>query len=187
MTTATGPLDETAGWRAGTWQLDPERSTIGFEVRLLGVSTARGRFRRWTATVTTGERLVDTRARAVIEVGSIDTGLPERDQEHRTRTYFDADAHPLMTFASTGAHVDDGLRLTGDLTLRGATRPVGVDVSAIGLAADERGRVLLYFEASARIDRTEFGVGAETVTAAGDLALGRVVTILIDAVLVATA
>lgn len=169
------------GWRTGTWTLDPYHSSIGFEVRHLGISKVRGTFHEFQATITTGPRIEDTTADVHIKVDSVDTGQEPRDQHLRTGDFFLAAEYPEITFVSTGVRNDDEPALLGDLTIRGVTKPVVLLVDFGGIVEDDEGNPHLGFEATTTIDRKDFGIVWNNITKAGDITVGDKVKILIEA------
>lgn len=179
------PTDPIPGWRAGRWRADPRHTTVGFRVRLLGVSPVRGVFSRFEIEAATGDRLTDTWARAVVEADSIRTGDPARDAEHRAADVFWAAAFPTVVFESSGVTADEGgIRMDGTLALRGVRRPVAFEVEIGGVVVDDAGEVRLGLEARGTIDRRDFGVRWAAADAAGRLLLGDRVALLLDAELV---
>ena len=108
------------------WTIDPTHSEIGFGVRHLGISTVRGRFQKFTGIVETKAAGTPTAVEVTIEAGSIDTNVADRDAHLRSPDFLDVATHPSITFRSTkitelGRNEYD---ISGDLTIRGVTRPV---------------------------------------------------------------
>src|SRR5688572_29638427 len=86
----------------GTYALDAAHSGVHFQVRHLGLSTVRGRFNTFDATLTIGDALDDVRVTATIDLASVDTNQPDRDTHLRSTDFFHADEHPEIAFRSTG-------------------------------------------------------------------------------------
>jgi polyisoprenoid-binding protein YceI len=150
---------ELPGYVAGTWDLDPVHSTIGFVARHLMVSKVRGRFTTFEGQIVTAENPLDSRATATIDLSSVDTGSETRDNDLRSENFFDAATHPKMTYHSTAIRPDgDDYVVTGDLTIRGITRPVDLRVEVNGFGADPFGGTRAGFSARGEINRTDFGV-----------------------------
>jgi len=156
MTTAATEID---GYVAGTWDLDPVHSHIGFVARHLMVSKVRGRFTKFEAKIVTAPDPLASSATATIDLSSVETGNEMRDNDLRSTNFFDVATHPAMTFTSTGIRRDgDGFVLDGDLTIRGVTRPVSLTFEVNGFGPDPYGGTRAGFSARGEINRTDFGV-----------------------------
>jgi len=155
MTTAL----EIPGYVAGTWDLDPVHSHIGFVARHLMVSKVRGSFSKFEAQVVTAESPLDSSATATIDLSTVDTGNETRDNDLRSENFFDVARYPTMSFRSTGVrHDGDDIIVDGELTLRDVTRPVSLTVEVNGFGPDPFGGTRAGFSATAEINRTDFGV-----------------------------
>ena len=177
MTAATpspGPMTTLPGYVAGIWTIDPMHSEIGFSARHLMVSKVRGKFTRFGGVIETGERPEDSRVTATIDLDSVDTGAPDRDEHLRSADFFEVATHPTMTYRSTGVRVDrdDGYALEGELTLKGVTRSVSLQLEVGGFGPDPFGGVRAGFTASGEIRRSDFGVAFNPVTEAGGVVVG---------------
>lgn len=150
---------EIEGYVAGTWEMDPIHSQIGFVARHLMVSKIRGHFNKFQAQIVTAENPLNSSATATIDLSSVVTGNEMRDNDLRSSNFFDVATHPEMTFSSTGIrrHGDDFI-VDGDLTIRGVTRPVSLTVEVNGFGADPYGGTRAGFSARGEINRTDFGV-----------------------------
>lgn len=140
---------------SGTWNVDPAHSEIGFTVRHLGLSRVRGRFNDFHGAVEIADDPGGTTLRATVELGSVDTNNAARDGHLRTADFFDVEVHPQMTFHSTA--VTDGA-LSGDLTIRGITNPVELDLEFHGVSVDNLDTVRAGFSAHGRVRRSDFGI-----------------------------
>ncbi len=155
----TSPAVQVPGYVAGTWDLDPVHSTIGFVVRHLMVSKVRGKFTTFEAQVVTAPNPLDSSATATIDLSSVDTGNEQRDNDLRSTNFFDTDTHPKMTFVSTGIRADgDRFIVDGDLTIRGVTKPVSLTAEVNGFGPDPFGGTRAGFSATGEINRSDFGV-----------------------------
>jgi polyisoprenoid-binding protein YceI len=155
----TSPAVQIPGYVAGTWDLDPVHSSIGFVVRHLMVSKVRGKFTTFEAQIVTAPNPLESSATATIDLSSVDTGNEQRDNDLRSTNFFDVETHPKMTFASTALRTDDGTFLMdGDLTIRGVTKPVTLVVEINGFGPDPYGGTRAGFSATGEINRTAFGV-----------------------------
>ena len=180
MTTTTD-TNPTTDWVAGTWTIDPSHSEVGVTVRHL-VSTVRGQFETFEGTLTTGETLEETRATASVDLNSVNTRDAGRDGHLRSADFFDVENHGPMTFVTTSF---DGQTATGELTLKGVTRTVELDVEFLGIGGDPWGGTRVGFEATTEINRKDFGVSFNGVVDGGKVLVGDKVQIhlAIEAVL----
>lgn len=147
------------GYRAGTWKADPADSKIAFSVRQVLVTTVRGRFTDHDVTIVTGEDPLRSSVAVTIDLASVDTGNPKRDDHISSATFLDAAKHPTMSYRSTGIrHADDGWVVDGELTLHGITRPVPLVVARTRFGPGPNGEQRAGFSATARINRGDFGI-----------------------------
>ena len=155
----TSPAAQIPGYVAGTWDLDPVHSTIGFVARHLMVSKVRGQFTSFEAHIVTAPNPLDSTASATIDLSSVSTGNETRDNDLRSTNFFDVATHPKMTFVSTAVRLDEGTFLVdGDLTIRGVTKPVTLVVEINGFGPDPYGGTRAGFSATTEINRMAFGV-----------------------------
>jgi polyisoprenoid-binding protein YceI len=161
---------------AGTWTIDPSHSEVGFTVRHL-MSKVRGQFEKFEGTVTTGAALADTTAQASIELNSINTRDAQRDGHLRSADFFDVENNGPMTFVSTGF---DGTKASGELTIKGVTKPVELDVEYFGIETDPWGGQRIGFEATTEISRKEFGVDFNIPLDGGKFLVGDAVNITLE-------
>jgi polyisoprenoid-binding protein YceI len=170
MTTTT---DFSTDIVAGTWTIDASHSEVGFTVRHL-MSKVRGQFTKFDGALTTGTSLEETRATATIDLNSIDTRDETRDGHLRSADFFDVENHGGMSFTTTSF---DGTTAHGELTIKGVTRPVELDVEFLGAGTDPWGGSRLGFEATAEVSRKDFGVDFNIPLDGGKLLIGDKVTI----------
>ena len=155
----TDGIPRIPGFIAGTWQLDPAHSDVGFVVGHLVVSKVHGRFDAFSGTVVTDENLARTSVSVSIEAASVNTHLPVRDNQVRSADFLDAEHFPNITFVSTAVREESGQYFVdGDLTIRGTTRPVTLDLTVNGFSPDTFGANRASFSATTTIDRNDFGV-----------------------------
>ncbi len=158
---------------AGTWTIDPSHSEVGFTVRHL-MTKVRGQFEKFDGTVTTGATLAETAAQASIDLNSVDTRDAQRDGHLRSADFFDVEKSGPMTFTSTSF---DGATAKGELTIKGVTREVELDVEFLGIEKDAYGNTRIGFEASTSINRKDFGVNFNVPLDGGKLLVGDKVDI----------
>ncbi|NMP22296.1 YceI family protein [Sulfobacillus harzensis] len=165
-----------------TWVIDPSHSTVGFVVRHL-VSKVRGQFGEFSGQIMGNpEDLSDASATFTVEMQSVNTNQADRDNHLRTSDFFDVENYPTMTFSSTRVEKTDTNTYTvyGNLTLRGVTKEIPVHVEFLGIAPDPWGNTRAGFEASARINRKDFGVNWNQVLEAGGVMVGDNVDIHLE-------
>lgn len=158
---------------AGTWTIDPSHSEVGFTVRHL-MTKVRGQFEQFEGKVTTGQALAETRTEATIDLSSVNTRDAQRDGHLRSKDFFDVEHSGPMTFTSTSF---DGATATGDLTIKGVTRPVELDVEFLGIEQDAFGNTRIGFEATTEINRKDYGVDFNIPLDGGKLLVGDKVAI----------
>ncbi len=166
---------------AGTWAIDRSHSRVGFTVRHMMVSKVRGTFNDFTAEIVTAENPLESTVNATVQMASIDTRDADRDQHLRTNDFFDVERHPTMTFRSTKLErAGSEYKLHGDLTIRGVTRPVVLDLEVGGVAKDPWGNTRAGFTVSGTINRKDFGVNWSAPLETGGVIVGDKVTIELD-------
>jgi polyisoprenoid-binding protein YceI len=171
----TAPDAGFEGYVAGTWELDPVHSHIGFVARHLMVSKVRGHFTAFHAEVVTAPNPLDSSATAAIDLSSVTTGNETRDNDLRSSNFFDTATHPEMTFRSTGIRRDgDDFVVDGDLTIRGVTKPVSLTVEVNGFGPDPYGGTRAGFSARGEINRTDFGVSFNAPVPGGVMISDRI-------------
>lgn len=168
----------------GTYAIDPAHSHVGFRVRHLGIATVRGRFTDFTGTITVAESPMDSAVHVSIRAASVDTAQPQRDAHVRSADFLAADDHPTLEFTSTDIAETGGTwTVSGDLTIRGRTRPVALAAEFDGAVPDvmaDPAQPRISCTASTTIDRDEFGVAFNQPLATGGWLLGKQVRIDID-------
>jgi polyisoprenoid-binding protein YceI len=165
------------------WGIDLVHSSVGFTVRHLVVSKVRGKFTRWTGTILMDEHdLTRAQVDVSIEPASVDTGVEQRDNHLRSADFFDVEKYPTMAFKSTRVEKapDGSLRLHGNLTMHGVTRPVTLDVEYAGSQKDPWGGFRAGFSARTSLDRKEFGLTYNQLLEAGGVVVGEKVDIDIE-------
>ncbi|MER7768096.1 YceI family protein [Kitasatospora sp. NPDC096140] len=167
----------------GDWAVDTTHSEIGFSVRHAMVTNVKGRFTEYDGKLhLDGTTPHNSSADLVIKVASIDTNQTQRDEHLRTGDFFAADAHPEIRFRSTSAEPlgDHAYRMTGELTIKGTTRPVVLDLEYTGSATDAYGAERVGFEGKAVVDRTEFGLTYNAALETGGVLIGEKVKLNFD-------
>lgn len=158
MSTATTQT-RVPGYVAGTWQIDPVHSEVGFAVRHMMVSKVRGRFNTFSGQIVTGADPLSSSVTAEIDLASIITGNEQRDAHIRSADFFEVETYPTMTYRSTGVREHGGdYVLDGELTLKGVTRTVPLKLELNGFGPDPFGGTRAGFTATGEINRRDFNV-----------------------------
>jgi len=167
-----------------TWDIDSSHSASQFAVRHLMVSTVRGQFGKTSGSVQwDGKDYTSLSVEAAIDVSSIDTREPRRDDHLRSADFFDVAKYPTMTYVSRKVvPAGEGrLKVYGDLTLHGVTKEVILDVEGpTATIKDPWGNTKRGASATAKINRKDFGLTWNKAIEAGGVAVGDEVTILIE-------
>ena len=165
------------------WEIDSSHSGIHFSVRHMVVAKVRGQFARWSGTVLADDGdLSRASVNVVIDASSIATGVAERDTHLKSADFLDVAKHPELTFTGKGVEkLSAGrLRVAGELTIRGVTRPVVLDVEYAGQTKDPWGNVRTGFSAKTSVDRKDFGLTWNQLLEAGGVMVGDRVDIEIE-------
>ena len=166
---------------AGTWRVDPSHSSVGFSVKHMMIATVRGTFNEFEGTLEVDPQ-GDARASGRVSAASIDTGDAKRDAHLRSADFFEASEHQELRFESRAVESlrDGTFRVSGDLTIRGVTRPVDFDVDVLGGGQDPWGNERVALEARGEIDRKEFGLNWNQALEAGGMLVGDTVKLQLD-------
>jgi polyisoprenoid-binding protein YceI len=169
------------------WEADSVHTHVGFSVRHMMVSNVKGEFTKYSVKVQTEKDLTKSTVDVSIDVASINTGNAQRDGHLKSPDFFDAARFPKITFKSKkiAKAGKDGFKVTGDLTIKGKTKEVVLDVkSFVGPIKDPMGGLRSGFEASTKIDRRDFGLTWNKALEAGGVAVGHEVKINLEVELV---
>jgi polyisoprenoid-binding protein YceI len=183
MTAATGQLTQGLPLTQGRWTLDPHHSAVAFTIRHLGLSRVRGRFERFDATLDVGATINDVRVAAQVEMASVNTGQPDRDNHLRATDFFNVEQHPELRFVSTAlSGSGDAWQMTGEVTLNGHTHPLTLAVEFNGAEVHPGdGKLHAGFSATGTLKRSKFGIEFGLLPLGGDrLALGDDVKLEIE-------
>ncbi|HYM14155.1 MAG TPA: YceI family protein [Dehalococcoidia bacterium] len=165
------------------WQVDKSHTEVGFAVRHMMLATVRGRMALAEADIQLDEaNPAGSWARAKIDVQSIDTREPQRDAHLRSPDFFDAENHPYIEFASTSVRVKrpGEFEVTGDLTIRGVTRPLTLKGEFEGPLKDAWGKTRAGFHLEGELDREAFGLTWNAMLETGGVVVGKTVKLSID-------
>jgi polyisoprenoid-binding protein YceI len=175
MTTVTAPSTVT-----GTYAIDASHSRIGFVARHAMVTKVRGSFNEFEGTgYFDADQPANSHLELVIKTASIDTRNADRDGHLRGNDFFDMDEYPKITFRSTSVeqtgHAE--YRVTGDLTIKGITKPVSVDFDYTGAVVDPWGNQRIGLEGNTTINRKDWGVSWNAALEAGGVLVSEKVTL----------
>jgi polyisoprenoid-binding protein YceI len=169
------------GYVAGTWNIDPVHSEVGFAVRHMMVSKVRGRFNTFSGQLVTGENPLASSVTAEIDLASIITGSEQRDAHLRSADFFEVETYPTMTYRSTGVREDDGdFVIDGELTLKGVTRNVPLKLELNGFGPDPFGGTRAGFTATGEINRRDFNVNFSAPMQNGGAMLGDKISLNLE-------
>jgi polyisoprenoid-binding protein YceI len=162
------------------WTIDPAHSRIAFHVRHLMISNVHGQFERWSGAVELDpEQPTQARVRLDIDAASVDTREPKRDAHLRSAEFFDVEQHPTIMFEATEIerHTLDDYEVAGNLTIRGVTRRVLLDVKRSEMIVDHVGQQRVAFAVSGSISRKDFGLTWNFVLETGGVMVGDKVSL----------
>jgi polyisoprenoid-binding protein YceI len=166
-----------------TLNIDTTHSGIHFSIRHMVVAKVRGAFKAFSGTVQyDAENPANSSVSVSIDAASIDTGVGQRDAHLKSPDFFDVEKFPALTFQSTRVEKagGNGLRLTGNLTIRDVTREVVLDTELLGTGKDPWGNTRVAFEAKTSIDRRDFGLKWNQALEAGGVLVGEKVEIALE-------
>lgn len=174
-TTVANPL-------TGTYVIDQTHSRIGFVARHAMVTKVRGSFNEFEGSAyIDAENPSASKTQLTITAASIDTGNGDRDAHLRSNDFFDMQNYPEISFVSTDVEgVDGGYRITGDLTIKGATNPVTVDFEYTGTAVDPYGNTRVGFEGATTVNRRDWGVNWNAALETGGVLVGEKIVLEFD-------
>jgi polyisoprenoid-binding protein YceI len=166
---------------AGIWNIDSSHSTVGFVARHLVISKVRGSFRSFSGAITIVEQQLKSSVTASIDMASVDTSDEGRDGHIKGEDFVDVAKFPTMTFVSTKVTQDgDDFEVIGDLTIKGVTRSVVLDLEFKGTSKDPWGGTRAGFSAETEINRKDFGLEWNVVMETGGVLVGEKIKIELD-------
>ncbi|HVZ86885.1 MAG TPA: YceI family protein [Polyangia bacterium] len=174
---------------AQNWQIDHAHSDIFFTVRHMVITKVRGHFTKWDGKLVLDEQTPsNSHVEVSIDAASINTNEEKRDGHLRSADFLDAEKFPKLTFKSTKVEGSgERLKVTGDLTIRGVTKSVTLDVEQLGKAKDPWGNNKIAFNGKVSINREDFGAKWNQALEAGGVLVGKQVDIDLEIQAVAAA
>jgi polyisoprenoid-binding protein YceI len=166
----------------GVWQIDPGHAEVAFIGRHFMLTKVRGRFTGVSGTVTIAEEPTESSLEVIIDMASVSSGDQARDDHLRSADFFDVENHPTASFRSTAVTrlgAANGT-VTGDLTIKGVTRPVTLAVEYLGHARDPWGNDRAVFSAHGSLDREDWGLTWNMVLDTGGLLVSKEIRLEIE-------
>ena len=174
MSTVVEPSPAPSLQTWSVWHLDPRHSLAEFSVRHMMLSRVRGQFTGLSGTIVdAADDPKYSSVKAAIDVTTLVTGDPQRDEHLRSPDFFDAASYPSITFESRRiAGTREHFTVTGDLTIHGQTREVNLDVTLNGVGTNPMGQTVAGFTATTEINRKDFGLNWNMALEAGGFLVG---------------
>jgi polyisoprenoid-binding protein YceI len=159
----------------GDWQIDPVHTSVEFVARHLMVSKVRGRFTGLEGTIHVAGTPAESWVAVEIDPASVESGDEQRDAHLRSPDFFDVERYPEIRFRSTRLEGESPghFLVHGDLTVRGVTRPVTLDVEYAGVKPDPWGGLRAGFSATTEVDREDFGLTWNVALETGGVLVGK--------------
>jgi polyisoprenoid-binding protein YceI len=146
------------------WNLDPAHSEITFKVRHMMISNVKGEFKNFSIDLESADdEFKNVKANATIDTASISTNNTDRDNHLKSAEFFNAEAHPQITFETDSLNDE----VTGNLTINGVTKPVKLEVDFGGINVDPWGQTKAGFSFEGKINRSDFGLNWNAALEAG--------------------
>ena len=167
---------------AGRWTADVAHSSIGFEARHLMVTKVRGVFRDYRVDFVVADDPAEATVEAVIQAGSIDTGNEQRDGHLVSPDFLDVDNYPTLTFRGGDARRlgGDTWQLPGELTIRGVTRPITLDLEYLGVVKGMQGEDRAGFSVTTELDREDWGITWNVALETGGVLVSKRVKVALE-------
>ncbi len=154
--------------QTGTWVIDPTHTQIEITARHLMVTKVRGAFKEFSGSINIAEAPEDSSVEVSIVAGSIDTGTADRDGHLRSPDFLDVESFPTISFKSTSVERDGSkYNLAGDLTIKGVTKPITLEMDYLGTTVDPWGNEKAAFTAQGTFDRENWGLNWNVALEAG--------------------
>jgi polyisoprenoid-binding protein YceI len=164
----------------GTWKVDSVHSSVEFQVKHLGIATVKGQFTEFEGTLEVGPE--NTVAYGTVQVASVNTREPQRDEHLRSPDFFDAARYPEIAFRSTALRPldEDTFEIDGDISIHGVTRPLTLKAVLEGTETDPQGHDRVGLSAVAQLLRSDFEMKFNAALGSGNMLVSDKVKILID-------
>lgn len=170
---------------AGLWHVDPAHAEVAFVGRHFGLTKIRGRFTGVSGAVTIAPDIAGSAVSVDIDMASVNSGDQARDDHLRSAEFFDVANHPIATFRSTGVQASGPAgTLSGELTIKGVTRPVDLEVEFLGATRDPWGNDRIVFSAATKVNREDWGLTWNMLLEAGGLLVSKEIRLEIEVELI---
>jgi polyisoprenoid-binding protein YceI len=166
----------------GTYTVDPSHSRVEFSVKHLGIANVKGHFASFEGSLVIDGDIATATAGGSVDVATVNTNEPARDEHLRSADFFDAETFPKLTFAATAIEPvdEDTFKITGDLTLHGITKPVTLKAEVQGTETDPWGNERVGLEITGQINRGDFGMTFNQALGSGNLLVSDKVKLALD-------
>lgn len=167
---------------AGTWAVDPAHSNVGFAVKHMGLATVRGVFTEFDGLIEIGEDLSTAKAYGMVNVESLDTNQPQRDEHLRSPDFFDTGQYPELRFESTAitALDEQTFRIVGRLTIHGVTNEIVLHAEVQRTDADPWGNERVGLEVTGQLSRADYAMTFNQALGSGNMLVGDRVSLGLD-------
>ena len=164
----------------GTWTVDKVHSSVEFQVKHLGIATVKGQFTEFEGTLEVSPE--STVAHGTVQVASVTTREPARDEHLRSPDFFEVEQYPEIGFRSTAIRPagEDEFEIDGDLSIHGVTRPLTLKATLEGTETDPQGNDRVGLSATAQINRSDYGMKFNMALGSGNVVVSDKVKILLD-------
>ena len=156
------------------WTIDPTHSEIGFKVKHMMFTNVKGHFDDYSAAIDFNEDLKDANLQFEAKINSINTNNADRDNHLKSADFFDIDQYPTLNFKSTKIEGNGNeYEITGDLTIKGVTKPVKLNAEFSGLMNDPWGNTKVGLNMNGKINRKDFGLNYNAALETGGVLVGE--------------
>ncbi len=160
------------------WKIDPTHSEVDFKVKHMMISTVSGSFEKFDGEVeSSSDDFKNAQFSFTADIDSVNTKNTDRDNHLKSDDFFGAENHPKLIFKSKSF---DGVKMIGDLTIKGVTKEVKLDTDFNGVAVDPYGQTKAGFELEGQINRKDFGLAWNSITEAGSIVVGEKVKLVVS-------
>ncbi len=163
-----------------SWKLDTAHTKLGFSARHMVIAEVEGQFKEFDINVDAGEDFIDSEIEVTIKTASIDTGNTDRDNHLKSSDFFDAANYPEIKFVSSSLEriSDDEFKLKGDLTIKGISKPIELDVTYGGRIKDPWGNDRAGFQVEGKLNRFDYDLKWNSLMETGGAVVGKMIKLV---------